>query len=90
MKAFILRDIAAKEDLVEQHKGMHAEGYFAYQLKNIKNVEKYFINEGFYPNEEHPEGQTFQKIISPQTPKYQNVKIDTKSRHRIMFRYYLV
>jgi len=62
VRAFILRDISIKENLVVQHKGLHAEGYYAYQLKNIKNIEKYFINEGFYPNEEHPEGQTFQKM----------------------------
>jgi len=62
VRAFMERDIAAKEELVVQHKGMHAEGYYAYQVKNVKNVEKYFVNEGFYATEEHPEGQTFQKM----------------------------
>jgi DNA polymerase elongation subunit (family B) len=69
VRKFIADDIAAKDELVAQHKGMHAEGYYAYQVFNVKNVRKYLEVEGFYPRvsetETHNEfksGQTFQQL----------------------------
>jgi DNA polymerase elongation subunit (family B) len=66
VRKYIDADIAKKQALVNENKGTRKEGYYAYQVKHVKEIDTFFHNEGFFPkpdqNQVGFEGITLQKL----------------------------
>lgn len=69
VRKYIDTDIAKKQALVNEYKNTRKEGYYAYQVKHVKEIDTFFHNEGFFPKKDLSdaekaafEGTTFQKL----------------------------
>lgn len=60
VRAFIAKDIAGKQALVDANRGTRKEGYYGYQIKHVKEIEKFLTVEGFL-TDDFPAGKSESK-----------------------------